>query len=209
MSVDIAYPVFRTSDRALALSTARRLVEYGRRECSEVSVYGEFGTVAEARRVAARWPEGWFRGQRRTGSRSGRSSRPAGWADGALGSDLPVEPGAYEGQLPVRFDLDDLAVGSVEEAFVRTIGTNTGMVHWHSLAWPEAIELGFDGDEKHAEVMLLLNTGSRELDVPDDGDRVLLHLRSTVIDGEQTREPYAHWLAAQAGLGIIGPGQPS
>ncbi|MEU1174079.1 hypothetical protein [Streptomyces microflavus] len=39
MSTDIAYPVFRTPDPALALSTARRLMEFGRREHSEVSVY--------------------------------------------------------------------------------------------------------------------------------------------------------------------------
>lgn len=32
MSNDVAYPVFRTSDLGLALSTARRLMEFGRRE---------------------------------------------------------------------------------------------------------------------------------------------------------------------------------
>ncbi|MDV5143581.1 hypothetical protein R1T08_04575 [Streptomyces sp. SBC-4] len=41
MSDDVAYPVFRTPDPALALRTARRLMEFGRCEHSEVSAYAE------------------------------------------------------------------------------------------------------------------------------------------------------------------------
>ncbi|WP_030965925.1 hypothetical protein [Streptomyces sp. NRRL S-378] len=63
MSHDVAYPVFRSPDPALALSTARRLMELGRCEHSEVCVYAEFRSVAEVRRVAKEMPEGWFQGQ--------------------------------------------------------------------------------------------------------------------------------------------------
>ncbi|MFC9492241.1 hypothetical protein ACFTZM_40085, partial [Streptomyces hydrogenans] len=62
MSNDVAYPVFCSPDPALALSTARRLMEFGRREYSEVSAYAELSSVAEVRRLAKAMPMGWFRG---------------------------------------------------------------------------------------------------------------------------------------------------
>ncbi|MFF5977027.1 hypothetical protein ACFY7C_36595 [Streptomyces sp. NPDC012769] len=122
MSNDVAYPVFRTPDPALALCTARRLMEFGRCEHSEVSAYAELSSVAEVRRMAK-------------------------------------------------------------------------------------AEAGFHGESKHAEVTLLFNTHTRELDEPTDDHSVLVHVRSAVFDGRQGNEPYAHWLAAQVGLTVIGPAQ--
>jgi hypothetical protein len=75
------------------------------------------------------------------------------------------------------------------------------------LCWPDAPEVGFDGESKHAEVTLLFNTPTRELDEPADDHTVLVHVRSVSIGGRQMREPYAHWLAKQMGLTVIGPGQ--
>ncbi|MEU1896106.1 hypothetical protein [Streptomyces pristinaespiralis] len=56
---------------------------------------------------------------------------------------------------------------------------------------------------------LLFNTPTRELDEPADDHTVLVHVRSASVNGRQTREPYAHWLAKQAGLTVIGTGQQS
>ncbi|MDV5143580.1 hypothetical protein R1T08_04570 [Streptomyces sp. SBC-4] len=54
---------------------------------------------------------------------------------------------------------------------------------------------------------LLFNTPTRELDEPTADHTVLVHVRSAVFDGRQRREPYAHWLAGQMGLTVIGPAQ--
>lgn len=67
--------------------------------------------------------------------------------------------------------------------------------------------MGFNGESQHAEVTLLVNTPTRELDEHADDHTVLLHVRSVCVDGREIREPYAHWLAEQVGLTVIGPGQ--
>ncbi|MFD9499936.1 hypothetical protein [Streptomyces sp. NPDC060035] len=208
MSNDVAYPVFRTPDPALALSTARRLMELGRCEYSEVSVYAELRSVAEVRRVAKELPAGWFRGQEEYGEFDGvpLEDRPA-LVVGVQGPGLPADPSAYEGRLPVECELLDLPVGSIEGAVTAAIGPNVGKINWASLCWPDAPELGYLGDSKHAEVTLLLNTRTRELDEPAADHTVLVHVRSFSVDGRQMREPYAHWLAEQVGLTVIGPGQ--
>lgn len=54
---------------------------------------------------------------------------------------------------------------------------------------------------------LLLNTRTRDLDEPADDHTVLVHIRSAVFNGRQTREPYARWLAEQVELTVIAPGQ--
>ncbi|MFV5997740.1 hypothetical protein ACNPQM_36480 [Streptomyces sp. NPDC056231] len=208
MSNDIAYPVFRTPDLALALSTARRLIEFGRCEYSEVSVYAEFSSVAEVRRVAKVLPEECFQGQVDYEEFDGvpLAERPA-LVVGVQGPGLPVDPAAYEGRLPVECGLSELPVGSIEDTFTAAIGANVGWINWESLRWPDAPEVGFHGESKHAEVTLLFNTHTRELDEPADDHTVLVHVRSAVFGGVQTREPYAHWLAEQVGLTVIGPGQ--
>ncbi|MFF3689123.1 hypothetical protein [Streptomyces sp. NPDC002187] len=208
MSNDIAYPVFRTPDPALALSTARRLVEFGCREHSDVCVYAELPSVAEAQRVAKELPQGWFRGREEYGEFDGvpLEDQPA-LVVGVQGPGLPVDPAAYEGRLPVECELDDQPVGSIEDVFTAAIGPNRGWINWEMLCWPDAPEVGFYGESKHAEVTLLFNTPTRELDEPADGHTVLVHVRSVSIDGRQIREPYAYWLAEQVGLTVIGPGQ--
>ncbi|MFG3001750.1 hypothetical protein [Streptomyces sp. NPDC048340] len=209
MSDDIAYPVFRTPDLALALSTARRLMDFGRCEDSEVSVYAEFNSVAEVQRVAKELPEGWFRGQEGYEEFNG-----VPWEDqpalvvGVQGPALPADLSAYEERLPVECELRNLPVGSIEDAFAVAIGPNPGEIHWDSLCWPDAPELGFHGESKHAEVTLLFNTRTRDLDVPADDHTVLVHVRKAGVDGRQMKEPYAHWLAEQVGLTVIGPWQP-
>lgn len=204
MSDDIAYPVFRTPDLALALSTARRLMLFGQQEDSDVCVCAQLHSVAEVQRVAKELPEGWFRGREEDG---------VPWEDqpalvlGSKGPGLPVDPAAYHGRLPVQCELDYLPVGSIEDAFTAAIGPNRGWINWETLRWPDAPEVGFKGESQHAEVTLLVNTPTRELDEHADDHTVLLHVRSVCVDGREIREPYAHWLAEQVGLTVIGPGQ--
>ncbi|MFI8391677.1 hypothetical protein [Streptomyces sp. NPDC085540] len=208
MSNDIAYPVFRTPDPALALSTARSLVEFGRRGYSRVSVYAEFHSVAEVWEVARELPTGWFRGREEYGEFDGvplKDCPPL--VVGVQGPGLPADPAAYEGRLPLEWELLDLPVGSIEDAFTAAIGLSRGEINWEVLCWPDAPGAGFHGESKHAEVTLLFNTTTRDLDEPADDHTVLLHVRSVLVDGRQRREPYAHWLADQSGLTVIGPGQ--
>ncbi|MFF6787523.1 hypothetical protein ACFY9C_00425 [Streptomyces filamentosus] len=208
MSDDVAYPVFRTPDPALALGVARRLVEFGRCRQSHVSVYLDLRSVAEVRRVARDLPQGWFRGQEGYDEFDGvpLEDRPA-LVFGVRAADLPTEPAAYEGRLPVECELLALPVGSIEDAFTAAVGPSTGEINWAALCWPDAPEPGLHGESKHAEVTLLFNTSTRDLDEPADDHTVLVHVRRTGVDGRQSREPYAHWLAEQAGLTVIGPGQ--
>ncbi|MFE2585931.1 hypothetical protein [Streptomyces sp. NPDC059378] len=210
MSVDIAYPVFRTPDLALALSTARRLMEFGRQEESSVDVYAELGSIAEVRRVAKELPQGWFQGQWSFSEVDGvpQDELPPLTFE-VLGPDLPTDPAAYEGRLPVKCSLDDQPVDSIEDTFAAAIGPNQGYIRWTRLCWPDVPEQDLYGDCIHAEVTLLLNTRTREFDEPADDYTVLVHVRSVNVDGRQLMKPYAHWLAEQEGLTIIGPGQPS
>ncbi|MFI0012838.1 hypothetical protein [Streptomyces globisporus] len=208
MSNDVAYPVFRTSDLGLALSTARRLMEFGRREDSRVTAYAELCSVAEVQRVARELPQGQYAGDLDYREVDGvpREQWPPLVA-GLAGSDLPTDPAAYDGRLPVTCELDYLPIGRIEDAFAAAIGPSRGWINWEWLCWPDAPELDFFGERKHAEVSLLFNTRTRELDEPADDHTVLLHVRSVSIDGRQVREPYAHWLAEQVGLTVIGPGE--
>ncbi|GGT10855.1 MULTISPECIES: hypothetical protein [Streptomyces] len=111
--------------------------------------------------------------------------------------------------LPVEWEVWGLPVGSIEDDLTAAIGPNVGLVNWQSLQWPAAPEAGFHGEATHAEVTLLFNTRTRELDGPTGDHTVLVHVRSIVCDGRQAGEPYAHWVAAQVGLAVTGPAQRS
>ncbi|MEU4264531.1 hypothetical protein ACYCCF_27825 [Streptomyces argenteolus] len=183
MSNDIAYPVFRTSDLGLALSTARRLMEFGRREDSRVTVYAELCSVAEVQRVARQLPQGQYAGDFDYREVDGvpRAQWPPLVA-GLAGLDLPTDPTVYEGRLPVTCELDHLPIGRIEDVFAAAIGPSRGWINWEWLCWPDASELDFPGERKHAEVSLLFNTRTRELDEPADDHTVLLHVRSVCIE---------------------------
>ncbi|MFF0483194.1 hypothetical protein [Streptomyces sp. NPDC004435] len=208
MSNDVAYPVFRTPDPTLALRTARRLMEFGRCEHSEVCAYAELSSVAEVRRLAKAMSQGRFCGASELDEFEGVpfEDRPA-LVVGVEASGLPAEEAAFEGRLPVEWEAWNLPIGSIEADFTAAIGQNMGLINWDTLQWPAAPETGFYGESKHAEVTLLFNTATRELDEPTDDHSVLVHVRSAVFDGRQTSEPYAHWLAAQVDLTVIGPAQ--
>ncbi|MFJ3520801.1 MULTISPECIES: hypothetical protein [unclassified Streptomyces] len=210
MSNDIAYPVFRTPDPALALSTARRLMEFGRCEYSGVSADAELPSVAEVQRMAKELPEGWCRGREEYGEFDGvpYEDQPP-LVVGVQGPGLPADLAAYEGRLPVEWEMWDVPVGSIEDAFTAAIGSNMGRIRWENLSWPDAPDVGLYGEFKHAGVSLLLNLSTREFDEPADDHTVLVHVRSAIVNGRQMREPYVHWLAEQMGLSVTGAEQRS
>ncbi|MFC9705590.1 hypothetical protein ACFTWD_33430 [Streptomyces sp. NPDC056943] len=160
--------------------------------------------------MAAVMPEGWFRGASELEEFEGVpfEEQPA-LVVGVPAAGLPAEAAAFDGRLPVEWEVCDRPVGSIEDAFTAAIGPHMGEIHWESLQWPDAPEVGFHGESKHAEVTLLFNTHIRFSDEPADDHTVLVHVRSVNIDGHQRREPYAHWLAEQVGLAVIGPAQRS
>jgi hypothetical protein len=124
-------------------------------------------------------------------------------------AELPADPAAYEGLLPMDYDLFGAPVGSAEDAFAEAVVAHggPGSINWCGLHWPDAPGIGFHGESKHAEVTLLLNTRTGELDEPADEHTVLLHTRSSGSRAPQAREPYVHWLAGQLGLTVLGPAQ--
>ncbi|MDK9500857.1 hypothetical protein QEZ40_006882 [Streptomyces katrae] len=136
MSTDVAYPVFRTPDPVLALRTAHRLMEVGRREYSSVSAFAELSSVAEVRRVAKAMPEGWFRGASELEEFRGVpfEDQPA-FVVGVPASDLPADEAAFERRLPVEWDVLDQPVDSIEDAFTTTQARSTGS-HWSGLMCP-------------------------------------------------------------------------
>ncbi len=58
------------------------------------------------------------------------------------------------------------------------------------------------GENKHAEVTLLLNCDSPELDALLDAHLVFVHVRRQDGDGYEGR--FAQWLAEQTGQKVIG-----
>ncbi|MGW0817990.1 hypothetical protein ACWD00_33050 [Streptomyces viridiviolaceus] len=126
---------------------------------------------------------------------------------GVQGAGLPADPAAYEERLPVECELRDLPVGSIEDAFTAAIGPNLCEINWDSLCWPDAPELGLLGESKHAEVTLLLNTRTRELDEPAADHTVLVHVRSISVDGRQIRGAVRALARHAVGLTVTGPGQ--
>ncbi|PBC64148.1 hypothetical protein BKI49_10705 [Streptomyces sp. Tue6028] len=78
-------------------------------------------------------------------------------------------------------------------------------IHWDLLEWPKVPEAGLYADFKHAEVSVLFNAATRDLDERIDGHTVLVHVRRRNGDGYEER--HASWLAEQVGQTVIGPPQ--
>ncbi|MFD7631315.1 hypothetical protein ACFV7Q_35770 [Streptomyces sp. NPDC059851] len=204
MSNDVAYPVFRTPDRDLALRTARRMVAFGAQPYSQVSVEAEVPTLAEARRLRDALPESWFT----CWDVDAPSVPPPNIPDltySVPAGGLPDDLTGAEVYLPLSVSMLDQPLGSIEDHFAAVVGPHPAEVRWSSLAWPEAPERDLYGEGKHAEVTLLLNCDSRELDARADTHSVLVHVRRRNGDGYEDR--FAEWLAEQIGQKVIGPPQ--
>ncbi|MEJ8643007.1 hypothetical protein WKI68_19690 [Streptomyces sp. MS1.HAVA.3] len=201
MSNGIAYPVFRTSDPAVALNVARQMVAFGVQPYSEVSVEAEVPTLAEVRRLRDALPEAWFRSDTAPFDLDldpdVARSVPAG--------ELPDDLTRVEEFLPFSVSQLDQPVGSIEGHFAAVTGPHPAEIHWSALMWPEAPERDLHGEGQHAEVTLLLNCESRALDARTDTHLVLVHVRRGNRDGYEDR--FAQWLAEQIGQKVIGPPQ--
>ncbi|MFF9016464.1 hypothetical protein ACF09C_26275 [Streptomyces sp. NPDC014870] len=202
MSTGVAFPVIRTPDRDLALRLARRMVAFGVQPYSEVSVEAVVPTVAEVSRLRDALPESWFT----SWNRAAPVVPPPGIPDltrYAPGRELPDNLADTQAYLPLTVSMIDQPLGSIEDHFAAVIGPHPAEIHWSSLSWPKAPERDLHGESNHAEVTLLLNCDSRELEAAADTHLVLVHVRRRNGDGYEER--FAEWLAEQIGQKVIGP----
>ncbi|MGW8765367.1 hypothetical protein ACWGN5_22980 [Streptomyces sp. NPDC055815] len=205
MSDDVAYPIFRSPDRAEALRVARQMVAFGVRPFSEVSVEAEAHTPGELKRLCGELPEAWLVCWDDSGA---PAVPPPGLPDLTRTvpvRDLPEDLSGAEAYLPLGFSIEEQPVGSVEDRLVDAVHASPARINWRRLEWPEVPERGFHGEYKHAEVTLVLNNDSCELDVPADTHLVLVHVRLGNLDGYEDR--HARYLAERIGREVIGPPQ--
>jgi hypothetical protein len=203
MSVDVAYPVLRTSDPAHALRVARQLLALGDLADAVVDVGVELVTVEGVLRVRDALPGTWFE-QRHPGQAGGRGG-PLDLHEGVLATELPTEPAVLAPHLPLWASALDQPLGSIEDAFTAVVGDKVAEIRWWGLSWPEVAEHGLYRDLDHAEVTLLFSTPTRELDERADEHTVLVHVRRQGLDGYE--EQHANWLAGQVGESVVGPPQ--
>jgi len=84
------------------------------------------------------------------------------------------------------------------DPFLEATGNSPASVRWDFDAWPEVPELGLEiGGTRGAFVTLCAHARDLELDEPADDHTVFVHVKQT----EARRAP---WLAARAGLTVIG-----
>ncbi|MFL9680681.1 MULTISPECIES: hypothetical protein [Streptomyces] len=204
MSNPIAYPVFRTTDPALALHVARQLVAVGDRQYAEVSVDVELCTVPEVLRIREALPDAWFRKEDVEDWARDRSD-PTGLHGGVHAPELSSDPDFLALHLPLWAAMEYRAVGSVEEEFAALVDPNIGEIWWSGLIWPDVPDRDIHAEANHAGVSLLFNCRAQALDEHADDHTVLVHVRRRNRDGSEER--HAAWLAEQIGQSVIGPPQ--
>ncbi|MFE2303625.1 hypothetical protein ACFXAW_36145 [Streptomyces sp. NPDC059445] len=205
MSVDVAYPVFRTDDPASALRVARQLLALGVQQYSRVRVDVELRTVEDvlhARKVLpdARFRredfEDWICDPDDPTAPSGSIHTP----------ELSTDPAFLSAQLPLWAEMWNQPVESIEDRFTAFAARHVAEINWDLLGWPEVPEAGLYADFKHAEVSVLFNAATRDLDERTDGHTVLVHVRRRGL-GDGYEERHASWVAEQVGQTVIGPPQ--
>ncbi|WP_328879558.1 hypothetical protein [Streptomyces sp. NBC_00299] len=203
MSDDVGFPVLRTGDPACALRLARRLVAVGDTRHAEVLVDIDLPGVEDVLRARSLWPQAWFtwEGGPIVWER-GDLVDPTGLIGGVRGADLPSDHGRLSEHLPLRMELWEQPLGSVEDDFVALAAPHVAQLHWWNLDWPEVPELGLHPERKHAEVTVLFNTPTPALEERVDGHTVLVHVRDTSNKESMLRR--ASWVAEQAGVTVIG-----
>ncbi|MEU6376697.1 hypothetical protein [Streptomyces sp. NPDC046909] len=206
MSVEVAYPVFRTTDPAEALSIARGLVAVGVGAESKVRVDVRLDTVEDVVRlrntlpgdatfITTRW-----RDVRRM---NGEPVDPPALYCGVPGADLATDPESLSRWLPLAADLWEQPIGGIEDAFTAAAGRCIGQLEWYGLVWPEVPEEELNRDLKHAEVSVQFNRRTRDWDERADDHTVFVHVRATGDPEDEARQ--VTWVARHVGLHIIGP----
>jgi hypothetical protein len=204
MSMDVAYPVFRSPDPGLSLRVARQMVAFGIQTHSEVSVEALVSTMAEVKRLGDALPEAWAT----SWNLDAPAAPPPGFPDlnrAARVRELAGDLAWAEPYLPVWISMLDQPVGSIEDRFAAVVGPYPAGIRWTELCWPEVPEHDFCAEYKHAEVTLLFNCDARELEPRSDRHTVLVHIRRRNRDGYEDRR--AAWLAERIGQAVVGPPQ--
>ncbi|WP_415950351.1 hypothetical protein [Streptomyces sp. KLOTTS4A1] len=208
MSNDVAYPIFHTPDPALALRVARQLLSVGDQEYAQkyarVRVDVELPRVEDVLLVLKAMPEAWFR-KEDTDDWFRNQSDPTGLHAGVHGPQLPADAAFLATHLPLWASMVDQPVGSIEDTFTTVASKYMAEIYWDCLGWPEVPERGLYADYKHAEVSVLFNAATREMDEWSNGHTVLVHVRHRNGDGYEER--HASWLTEQIGQTVIGPPQ--
>lgn len=124
-----AYPVFRTSDAALAFTQAERLCALLEHREDEVWLGADVHTAAEARRMAAIVPGAAFNYLQ---SRKDPVTNEYLWFDLDVASADDV---TLEQHLPLGIS-EYVARGDVEARFVAALGRGIAWVYWQG-RWPE------------------------------------------------------------------------
>ncbi|WP_369273167.1 hypothetical protein AB5J55_27330 [Streptomyces sp. R11] len=202
MSDDVGFPVLRTTDPACALRMARRLVAVGDTRHAQVLADIDLPDVEDVLRARSLWPQAWFSWDGPIVWERGDLVDPTGLIGGVRGADLPSDRGSLSEHLPLRMELWEQPLGSVEDDFVALAAPHVAQLHWWNLGWPEAPELGLHPERKHAEVTVLFNTPTPALEERVDGHTVLVHVRDTSNEESMLRR--ASWVAEQAGVTVIG-----
>jgi hypothetical protein len=159
---------------------------------------------AEAIRLRDALPEAWFTCWHLDAPVDATPGVPD-LTRGVPARELPGVPVALEPCLPLSVSMLDQPLGTVEDRFAEVTGGHMAEIRWTSLSWPAAPERDLYGEDKHAEVTLLLNCDSRELDTRTGTHLVLVHVRRHNGDGYEDR--FAQWLAERVGQRVIGPAQ--
>ncbi|MFB7242255.1 hypothetical protein ACFCYX_07250 [Streptomyces populi] len=202
MSVDVAYPIFRTNDPASALRVARQLLTVGIQQYSRVHVDAELRTVEDVLHARKALPDAWFR-REDLEDWVRDSDDTTGLHHTIQAPQLSTDPALWSAHLPLWASVKDQPVGSIEDRFTAVAAGHVAEILWDFLEWPEVPEAGLYADFKHAEVSVLFNAATRELDERIDGHTVLVHVRRRNGDGYEER--HASWLAEQIGQTVIGP----
>ncbi|MFE0654684.1 hypothetical protein ACFVZH_39920 [Streptomyces sp. NPDC059534] len=204
MSNPVSYPVFRTTDPAAALRVARELVAVGDQQYAQVSVDVELRTVREVLRIREALPDSWFR-KEDIEDWARDPSDPTRLHGGIHAPELSTDPDSLHHHLPLWASMEYRPVGSIEDDFAASVGSNIGEIWWDSLAWPDVPDCGIHGEANHTGVSLLFNCRTKDLDERADDHTVFVHgLRRSDRGAE---ERHAAWLAEQIGQCVIGPRQ--
>ncbi|MEU1196822.1 hypothetical protein ABZ446_11430 [Streptomyces sp. NPDC005813] len=202
MSIDVAYPIFRTDDPASALRVARQLLAVGIQQRSRVSVDVELRTVEDVLHARKALPDAWFR-REDLEDWVRDPNDPTGLHHRIQAPQLSTDPALWSAHLPLWASVENQPVGSIEDRFTALAARHVAEILWDYLGWPEVPEAGLYPDFKYAEVSMLFNAATRDLNERIDGHTVLVHVSYGAGNAYEVRR--ASWLAEQVGQTIIGP----
>jgi hypothetical protein len=175
-----AHPVFRTTDLAAAVKTARRLMAIGDPTDAEVSLEATVSEASELEILSAAMP---------TATAFGCGQSPA------------IQPSASSvvaGPFPIFLEWTSQPLGRLEDRFLAAAGKCPATLVWSGVRWPEVPALRLSAEEEYAHVSISINSRQIHWDEPAPDHTVHIHDRK----GTYLR---AQWLADQVGLYPIGP----